>query len=68
MDYTYEVARAIHEDRLHRAETRRTLQQVEERRAGLHSTVLIRLGDLLITAGLKLKQQTQNRQPELKLT
>jgi hypothetical protein len=68
MDYTYEVAKEIHEDRLRRAETRHTLQQIEERRAGLQATVLNQLGDLLITAGSKLKQQPQRRQPELKLT
>jgi hypothetical protein len=68
MDYSYEVARAIHKERLRRAAARRTREQVEEVRAGIQATMLARLGELLIAAGLKLKQPAQSQRPGLKLT
>ena len=46
MDYSYEVARARHEERLRQAEATRTLQQVDEVRAGIQAKMLVRLGDL----------------------
>ena len=68
MTYSYEVARAIHQDRLHQAEKRRMLKQAEPVRAGLRAKVLIKVADLLITTGLRLKHQTRTRQPGLKFT
>ena len=68
MDYSYEVAKAIQEARLYEAETRRTLKQAKLVRAGLRAKVLIGLGDMLITTGLKVKRKSQIRQPGLKLT
>ena len=68
MDYSYEVARAIHEERLRQAEARWMLQQVEEVRTGFQARILARLGDMLITTGLKLKQHPQPQRPDLKLT
>ena len=64
----YEVAKAVQEDRLHEAETRRMLKHAEMVRAGFQEKVLTRLGNTLITTGLKVKGQSQTRLPGLKLS
>lgn len=68
MDYSYEVAKVILEERLHEAERRRLLKQVEAHRPNLRTKALIGLGDILITTGLKVKEQYQPQQPGLELT
>ena len=68
MDYSYEVAKAIQEERLHKAERMRMLKQAEAARPDFRAKALIGLGDILITVGLKVKEQYQTQQPSLELT
>ena len=68
MDYSYEIAKAILEERLREAERMRMLKQAEALQPNLQAKVLIGLGDILITTGLKVKAQYQPQQPGLEVS
>jgi hypothetical protein len=54
------VAKIIYRERLQEAERERHYQQIRNNRPKLQERFLLSLGDLLISAGMKLKAQDQS--------